>query len=85
MLKRIIECVKRNVITYINNFIAYRLIQYTFFFRVVPMQDLKGAVSLCITELKEGEILEVGYEMVTKALENSTLRIKFMVTIFNYE
>jgi len=54
-----------------------------FFFRVVPMQDLKGSVSLRITELKEGE--EVGYEMVTKALENSTLRIKFMVTIFNYE
>jgi len=47
------------------------------------MQDLKGSVSLRITELKEGE--EVGYEMVTKALENSTLRIKFMVTIFNYE
>ena len=45
----------------------------------------KGAVSLRITELKEGEILEVGYEMVTKALENSTLRIKFLVTIFNYE
>ena len=86
MLKRIIECVKSYVITYVNNFIAYRLIQYTlFFFRVVPMQDLKGAVSLRITELKKGEILEVGYEMVTKALENSTLRIKFMVTIFNYE
>ena len=86
MLKRIIECVKSNVITYVNNFIAYRLIQYTFFFfSVVPMQDHKGAVSLRITELKEKEILEVGYEMVTKALENSTIRIKFMVTIFNYE
>ena len=65
--------------------IAYRLIQYPFFFRVVPMQDLKGAVSLRMTELKEGEIIEVGHEMVTKALENNTLRIKFIVTIFNYE
>ncbi|XP_044163973.1 TNF receptor-associated factor 5-like isoform X1 [Acropora muricata] len=53
--------------------------------RVVPMQDLKGAVSLRMTELKEGEIIEVGHEMVTKALENNTLRIKFIVTIFNYE
>ena len=49
------------------------------------MQDLKGAVSLRMTELKEGEIIEVGHETVTKALENNTLRIKFIVTIFNYE
>ena len=34
------------------------------------MQDLKGAVSLRMTELKEGEIIEVGHEMVTKALAN---------------
>ncbi|XP_015760512.1 PREDICTED: uncharacterized protein LOC107339729 [Acropora digitifera] len=34
--------------------------------RVVPMQDLKGAVSLRMTELKEGEMIEVGHEMVTK-------------------
>ena len=80
-----IECVKSNIIMYARP-IAYSLRPYPFFFsRVVPMQDLKGAVSLRMTELKEGEIIEVGHEMVTKALANNTLRIKFIVIIFNYE
>ena len=77
-----IECVKSYVITYVNCISPYTVY---FFFRVLPMQDLKIAVSLRMTELKEGENIEVGHEMVTKALENNTLRIKFVVTIFNYE
>ena len=60
-MKRIIECVKSNVITYVNCISPYTV--SFFFFRVVPMQDLKGAVSLRMTELKEGEIIEVGHEM----------------------
>ena len=55
------------------------------FHRVVPLNDNKEAVTVPITDLREGEMVKAGGETLKNAcLNDDQLKVKFIITIYSY-
>ena len=55
------------------------------FHRVVPVNDNKEAVTVPITDLREGEMVKhTGETLKNACLNEDQLKVKFIITIYSY-
>ena len=59
---------------------------FSFLRRVVPLNGREEAVSVPITVIKEGEMVKAGSDNLTTSwFNNNLLKVKFIITSYNYE
>ena len=59
---------------------------FSFLRRVVPLNSREKAVSVPITMIKEGEMVKAGNDNLTTSwFNNNLLKVKFIITSYNYE
>ena len=52
---------------------------------MVPLNDNKEAVTVLITDLRDGEMVKAGGETLKNAcLNEDQLKVKFIITIYSY-